>query len=348
MEEGSDHALNALHQQGGGGLVGMAFQVAVPIIGKWAYGKFTDNRKNQRISEASKPVNASPSTQDASSTVTTPKEQSSTLEMNVDSQTPGKLADMVGQLITNKSKQQELKNELESKGFAPAEVNSVLNTLKKGLIKPLPSDNTDKIKVRKILNEWVDPSKLNKQIQRDTGTDLDDIEFAKCEDLTCCPPPISRFSSSYEFRMSRLNEEMSFATKMLSFFGFLVFFLGSILIYLGTKLTKIIMRYFDIRKERANKKQHVKQSAGSTRAVYNNPANDNFDDDYILQQDRSQFAERQDDYNQFTNTMEKSIEKYKEYNNRVRDFFIKNGLAKKMDLSSQIDDTIFDKKYDQW
>lgn len=179
---------------------------------------------------------------------------------------------------------------------------------------------------------------------------VDDFDVQKCEDLTCCPPPFSRFNNSYEFRMSRLNEEMSFATKMLTFFGFLMFFLGSILFYLGTKMTQIIMRYFEMRKVRASKKQNVEESSGSTRAIYHNPNNDDFGDDYVSKQDRSNFAERKNDYNQFTNAMDQSIKKYKEYNNRVRDFFIKNRLDKKLDknMASQIDDTIFDRKYDEW
>lgn len=76
--------------------------------------------------------------------------------------------------------------------------------------------------------------------------------------------------------------------------------------------------------------------------------NDNFDDNYGKSNDRSQFAEKKDDFEQFNSSIDSSIKEYKEYNNKIRNFFVKHGMGKSENMPSTIDDRILDKKYDEW
>lgn len=162
------------------------------------------------------------------------------------------------------------------------------------------------------------------------------------DNSTCTPPEGSPFSSSLDYRKYQLNREYLFSMAMVIVFIVLFLILFTMIMFFSYKLLKKLWIHYKEQKNRQQNKQKNLQNFGSEMEKFLNFHNDNYED---IDQNNSKEKQIFDNEKDFTDAIQKSIEKFQKYNYKIQQFFKDNYNESAPDV---IDKNIFNEKYDNW
>lgn len=156
----------------------------------------------------------------------------------------------------------------------------------------------------------------------------------------CTPPKDSPFSSPKDYRKYQLNKEYVFSLSMITIFVLLFIPLIILILYFTCRLLKTILKYYKERKNKQQNKNKNLQEFGSDLQKFLNYKNDN--NEVIDHPNKNKTFENEKDY---TDAIQKSIEKFQKYNYKIQQFFKSNYNESAPDM---INKHIFNEKYDNW
>ena len=144
------------------------------------------------------------------------------------------------------------------------------------------------------------------------------------------------------YRRRRLEQEMSFAFRILMICGLLGTILLAMFIYCIIKIVRIIIYY------KARVRKHMEKQNAALQQIQggNQMLNRKMDDEiYAGNEDPTLFAENNDEYYKFQDSINKSLSSFKHYNEKLQNYFMK---TRDTDAPDKYDRRVLSKESDDW
>lgn len=157
----------------------------------------------------------------------------------------------------------------------------------------------------------------------------------------CEPPHSSTFKSENNYRKHLLENEITFAFNMTVIFCVIFILLLILVIYFVYTFINVVINHYKKKNQLKEYENNILQNSGSDIATFSDKQNDNEKYNNIIKH-----SERKSDlYSDFTNSIEKTIDQYHKYNQKIRNYFQTNYNEKPPDI---IDSRILTQEFDDW
>lgn len=140
-----------------------------------------------------------------------------------------------------------------------------------------------------------------------------------------------------------LVEKIGYSSKVLGVFTILAIILIAMVVYCVVSIIRAIVFFRKRKAEKDIKRKRALAQSSSTSAML---SNENDNEEYTnSRDDPKQYAEAQDDYYKFQDSINKSLNEYKSYNEKLQSFF---KSTRNTDAPDQYDTRIFSSSDDNW
>jgi hypothetical protein len=148
--------------------------------------------------------------------------------------------------------------------------------------------------------------------------------------------------NNIEYLRKRLSGELSYAYRIFGLSVILGIILMGILLYCVLQISKVIIYHRTRLKEQRAKQQGAMQKLQGSNAVYDAKNDDEF---YPPVKDAQDKLSSKDDYQEFQDNINKEMSTYKDYNQKLQDYFKKKCDS---DAPDQYDKRVLLPDNDEW
>lgn len=141
-----------------------------------------------------------------------------------------------------------------------------------------------------------------------------------------------------------LQDNIKYSFKMLCVFLVLALILLALVLYCVISIMRALMFYVKRKQETKKIKRKIAEKSSNTNSIM---SSDHDNEEYTNSPDNDpkQHAEAQDDFYKFQDSINKSLNEYKTYNQTLQNLF---KTTRDKDAPDQYDKRIFDKENDNW